>query len=103
MLAKLPSPRPVLLAVFLFCLSIGFAAADLKAGQDHLLHGRWAEAEKELRAVTGAEKPRALLSLAELCLVTGRYPEGIQTVTPLWSNAAGAAPLRAAAGALLGE
>ena len=50
----------------LFSLLLGFALgaagarADLKAGQEHLRHGRWAEAEKEFLGVTGAERPRAI-------------------------------------------
>src|SRR5437016_7810409 len=102
-------PRPSvtrwfrLLFVVLLGLGAATARADLKAGQDHLLHGRWAEAEQELRGVPGADHPRALLALGELYKITGRYAEGIKLVTPPWADMKSPAAARSAAGALLGE
>ncbi|MGV3724742.1 MAG: hypothetical protein ACO1SX_27915, partial [Actinomycetota bacterium] len=71
-----------------FWLACGLAAAlgsaaqaDVAAGRQALLKGEWTEAEAEFKSGLAAEKGPALLGLAELYHLTGRYPEGLEQAT----------------------
>lgn len=57
------------------------AIADVKAGQDALLHGRWTEAETEFKSALAVEKGPALVGLAQVYHATGRYPEALAQAT----------------------
>lgn len=68
-------------AAFVVALLCGPVRADVKAGQQALLKGQWAEAEKEFKSGLATEKGPAHVGLAEVCLLTGRYPEAVKQTT----------------------
>lgn len=75
------SRRALPLAALLVCLLAASARADVKAGQQALLKGSWAEAETEFKSGLAAEKGPAHLGLGELYLTTGRYADAVAQAT----------------------
>jgi tetratricopeptide (TPR) repeat protein len=84
--------RPIWCSLLLLGAALGLAPrpawADLKSGQAALQAGDWERAAIELKAVPAAEKPTAATVLAELYLLTGRYPEAIAAARAASQNAA---------------
>lgn len=75
------------------------AAAGLAEGRRALAAGEWAQAEAALKSAPPSERPGASLVMAELYILTGRYPEAMAA-----AQAAAAAPAqRGRALCLLGE
>ena len=95
----MPARVAAALTFWMLCSLSRPAVAGVAEAEAKLAKGEYSAAETALRAIRGAEKPRAEVALSRLLLETGRYPEARDTA----ARAGRTASVRIAAETIRGE